>query len=98
MNVRHAAALALVGWYLMVPPPTLRRYPNPIDKTQPMSSWKKIGQLDSDDDCHRALKRLVYEGEKPGDTPATLLRQAVPDDLKSWWAQCIPSDDPRLKP
>jgi len=23
MNIRHAAALALVGWYLMVPPPVL---------------------------------------------------------------------------
>jgi len=23
MNLRHAAALALIGWYLMVPPPRL---------------------------------------------------------------------------
>ena len=86
-----------VGCYLMVPPPTLKSFPNPVDKTQPLSGWQKIGQFDREHDCHRALKQLVYEGEKPGDTPATLLRQAVSGDLaKSWWAQCIGSDDPRL--
>jgi hypothetical protein len=42
MNARHAAALALVGWYLMLPPPTVRKYPNPIDKTQLLSGWKKM--------------------------------------------------------
>jgi hypothetical protein len=89
---------ALVEWYLIVAPATLRRYPNPIDEAQPLSGWTKIGQFDSDDDCHRALKRLVYEGEKPGDTPATLLCQAVLDDLKGWSAQCIAKNDPRLKP
>jgi hypothetical protein len=37
LNLRHAAALALGGWYLMVPPSALKSYPNPVDKTQPLS-------------------------------------------------------------
>jgi hypothetical protein len=71
LNLRHAAALALVGWYLIVPPSTLKSYPNPVDKTQPLSGWQKVGRFGSEHDCHRALKRLVYEGEKLGETPAT---------------------------
>jgi hypothetical protein len=83
----------------MVPPHMLRRYPNQVDKTQPLSDWKKIGPFDSEDDCQRTLKRLIYEGEKPGDTSAVLLRQAVRGNLaESWWPQCIASDDRRLKP
>ena len=113
MNLRHAAALAFVGWYLMVSPSTLKSYPNPVDKTQPLSRWQKARRFDSEHDCHRALKRLVYEGENLGETPATppeqntvrnarkllLPRQAVSGDLaNSWWAQCIASDDPRFNP
>ncbi|HTR26336.1 MAG TPA: hypothetical protein VMI10_20355 [Terriglobales bacterium] len=104
MTLRHAAALALVGWYLIVPPSTRRTVPNPVDpahpwhvrtpvdETRPLSEWQKIGQFDSEHDCHRALKRLVYEGEEPGHTQATNPRKPV------WGtAQCIATDDPRLK-
>ena len=107
MKLRHAAAFALVGWYLMVSPFTRKSYlgadihaaqlglllihPNP-DMAQPLSKWQKIGQFDSEHDCHRALRRLEYEGEKPADTPTTF-RWPV------WGtARCIASDDPRLKP
>ena len=67
MNLRHAAALAL-GDGLMVPPSTLKSYPNPVDKTQPLSRWQKARRFDSEHDCHRALKRLVYEGENVGES------------------------------
>jgi hypothetical protein len=113
LNLRHAAALALWGWYLMGPPSTLKSYTNPVDKIQPLSRWQKVRRFDSEHDCHRALKRLGYEGENLGETPATppeqntvrnarkllLPRQAVSSHLvKSWWAQYIASDDPRLNP
>ena len=31
MNLRHAAALALVGWYLMVPPPVVHSSVRDLD-------------------------------------------------------------------
>jgi hypothetical protein len=39
MNLRHAAAIALVGWYLMVPPPNVRGIL--------MTSWKRRAVFDT---------------------------------------------------
>jgi hypothetical protein len=48
MKPRHAAALALVGWYLMVPP----RVYNAgnmlhIEIKAPLSKWERWGSFDS---------------------------------------------------
>ena len=84
---------------MMVPPPTLKigTQPTRPSRCPGGSRWQTVGQFDSEDDCHRALKRLVHEGEKPGDTPATISSEAISGVLaKRWRAQCIASDDPRL--
>ena len=50
MNPRHGAALALVGWYLMMPPvnPTTN-----IEITDaPISKWIIDSSHDSAKDCH----------------------------------------------
>jgi hypothetical protein len=39
MKPRHAAALALVGWYLMTPPMYERHH---IDADVPVSQWQII--------------------------------------------------------
>jgi hypothetical protein len=38
MNLRHGSAIALVGWYLMVPP--LVDAPYKVDTEAPLTSWK----------------------------------------------------------
>jgi hypothetical protein len=46
MNVRHAAALALVGWYLLVPPSTSPYY-NQHDLWAPVSQWKIVERFET---------------------------------------------------
>jgi hypothetical protein len=84
-KLRHAAALALVGWYLMVPP-----YDgDQIHFDAPLSKWEVYSGEDSGRACEETKvdqwKREVAAHEKDD----TLKRRLV-------HSQCISSDDPRL--
>jgi hypothetical protein len=83
---RHAAALALVGWYLMTPPSFPRRAnEEPVrDDGAPVSQWKHISSWDTAKACNAELERL-------SDSPIPLIGQIGIS------AKCIASDDPRLK-
>jgi hypothetical protein len=52
MNLRHAAALALVGWYLMVPPSTGGK----LDTKAPLPQWINEGAFDRADDCESRVQ------------------------------------------
>ena len=54
MKPRHAAALALVGWYLMVPPPVIHSSV-PVDTDAPLSKWGIFSAHDSAADCEQTL-------------------------------------------
>lgn len=85
MNLRHAAALALVGWYLMIPPTS-----NGLPLADaPLNLWVQIDTFDTADFCHRDLITGT-EGKRRwmGDAATFAV-------LKE--ARCIASDDPRLK-
>lgn len=41
MNARHAAALALVSWYLILPPQTAKNHLG--DPAAPLSKWENGG-------------------------------------------------------
>jgi hypothetical protein len=87
MKPRHAAALAIVGWYLMAPPPQ--------DLHAPISKWVMKGSYDTADACF--ADRALIGGN--ADLRAIQRRKAgltAPDDPDSA-ALCIASDDPRLK-
>ena len=43
MKPRHAAALALVGWYLMTPPPMLE--PERPGLSEPLGEWSELAQV-----------------------------------------------------
>ena len=85
MKLRHAAALALVGWYLMVPPQRVQDAHVTFSANTPLREWKVIQPFDKATDCDKELKRRIMDcGKCPLD--------------KLWLsAQCIASDDPRLK-
>jgi hypothetical protein len=57
MKLHHAAALALVGWYLMVPP--LTNAPSKVDIEAPLTSWKVYKTFDTPEECNsrRAFER-----------------------------------------
>ena len=97
MKPPHAATLALVGWYLMVPP--LRTYTN---NPRSFRHWSTEASFDSAADCETAAAdwqarmrkargcdrnpNIVVGGEDCG--PFELF-------LESY--QCVATDDPRLK-
>jgi hypothetical protein len=107
MTLRHAAALALVGWYLMVPPARDR----PIDEMkaaqteQRMSMFPEfhlpIAQLEIDEafDSAKECKEALYQQINSSPKLLTHNPSAYAEyDLDRWTsAKCIATDDPRLK-
>jgi len=85
VNLRHAAALALVGWYLMIPP-TNPRAVDGVNDDAPVTQWKLFDSYDSAMECKTAAERLVASGNYTG---------LVEEQFKR--ARCIATDDPRLK-
>jgi hypothetical protein len=93
MNPRRDAALALVGWYLMIP-----TWGN---IKAPLSEWWVYEPFDSASGCKAARDDLVKwteRNEKKG-KKALVLHTASGGDLSfdALASQCIATDDPRLK-
>jgi hypothetical protein len=85
---RHAAALALVGWYLMTPPPD--------NVNAPISQWDVGASYDSADQCTRDLNAILSTALARG-TKRIKAGLPVLNDDPERRAQCIATDDPRLK-
>jgi hypothetical protein len=104
MNLRHAAALGLVGWYLMTPPLQAEKcwkVPNDglaailnceakIDSQAPLRKWTRVPdtqEFEYKTDCMRAISNDCH-WETDG----------VPGfEGELCNAECIATDDPRLK-
>jgi hypothetical protein len=98
VNPRPAAALALVGWYLMVPPvikTNSAEYSGyKADFDSPLSRWQVNSAFDSASACNSLSAALVFKGER--DMKKTHgLDWAIAQSLTQ--NQCIATDDPRLK-
>ncbi len=98
MKLRHAAALALAGWYLMVPPFPKGEHRYEPDTSVPLSQWIRRGSFDSAAECeaHRtnwlnALKTDPEVPEEVGPAAARGIAKAV------ILGKCIATDDPRLR-
>ncbi len=87
MKPRHAAALALVGWYLMVPAPG--------NESAPLQYWSQLGSYDTAKACEQDRNQWYGMMERKG----FALKNYQPEDVKRSWnaSECIASDDPRLK-
>ena len=93
MKLRHTAALALVGWYLMVPP-MAGDHTNP---SAPLSSWRMTaGSYDTAIECRKVLEDSTRDAIKALQDPHVLpfTRSA---SLQVLDAACVATDDPRLK-
>lgn len=99
MNSRHAAALALVGWYLMMPP-FIKVAPGPGDPSRdkvpdsdaPLTKWFWAGSFNSVDACQRSQEKELAEIQRRNSS-----NPSPPAELAFREARCIASDDPRLK-
>jgi hypothetical protein len=94
MNLRHAVALASLGWYLMLPPPLFHQR-LAADTDAPLSKWTVSSAYDSANECNDGhLEYIAGVKQRTGVNPSNerdraMLQQAVT-------SQCIASDDPRL--
>jgi hypothetical protein len=104
MNPRHAAALALVGWYLMAPPVRQpKREPAYVDEHAAYRDWKTLHDFRTADECEAGRARAKSDAENGKLTAFDGGYAGVLDvDPAPWLAQqieaeCIATDDPRLK-
>ena len=90
MKFRHAAALAIVGWYLMLTPPDL-----PVANRASVSNWEHESIYDTLKKCEQARHELLEQVKKNG----FKLGNYNPSDVERSFsvAEFIKDDDPRLK-
>jgi len=90
MTLRKAAALALVGWYLMMPPWG--------KLNAPLSEWVVYQSFDSAENCAAARKVLVdYLANYKGMAMTLITQSGGNLQFDGSVATCIATDDPRLK-
>jgi hypothetical protein len=107
MKFRHAAAIALTGWYLMTPPLQDWLMINKLSadakagvtgqdyswmKMARLSLWENLAPFDSAAQCYAALAALRQKADPEPHSEAKNQTQ-----YEARMAQCIASDDPRLK-
>ena len=88
MKPRHAVALALVGWYLMLPPWVAQ---NQFDSHAPFSKWEISGRFDTAEHC-RIMRQAAVDWyiDHPKEKEASWNKRLFST------GQCVPDDDPRL--
>jgi len=125
MKPRHTAALALVGWFLMMPmimdkepveicPPDSVGAKTPasgceqqryiynearVDPTAPLSKWSMACYSESLRDCQAFLDKIT-NARSDRDLERGRSEKSIGDAMDEKFgtsAQCVASDDPRLK-
>jgi hypothetical protein len=96
MNPRHGAALALVGWYLMMPPTT----PGPggqllWQSAVPLSQWQNAHSFDSAEQCEKYLYARRADAYAKAGSMSAETAEGTKNFVNA--AVCVSSDDPRLK-
>jgi hypothetical protein len=90
MNLRHMAGIALVGWYLMVPP--MADDGVSVDTKAPLSDWYNMKPgFASKQDCEDTKAKMISLHPHPSSPDEQLRHEGAQAAL------CVPSDDPRLK-
>ena len=104
MKSRHAAALALVGWLLIAPPPIGRAkdysygssIPGGFATTAPLWTWWRIGKVfDSVAACNQA--RLGYLNKLTAESKTQPSLELNNMKLQMSASQCVATDDRRLQ-
>jgi hypothetical protein len=111
MNLRHAAALALVGWYLMAPldvavfnhktwPPTPK-----WNTTAPLREWRRVHFYEDESHCAAGRTELIqYWTAQKCDAPvarwtrAAMYAETCRREITALqYSVCVNGDDTRLK-
>jgi hypothetical protein len=111
VKLRHAAPLALVFWYWLMPPNiTDSRGYGHCDNAASLSAsslprWTYFGRYDTEQECLHAMMEHALQSDNPEGIAWMMKewnqsgRHWTPEDLRKrlWCGQCIAGDDPRLK-
>ena len=97
MRIRHAAAFALMGWYLILPPVL---YPSrQVNPDAPITKWNHYQVFETAKECEDANMSLRKKAEALSRdeklNPKSVVETAA---AQGSLGRCIASDDPRLKP
>jgi len=87
MKPRHDAALALVGWYLILPPES-------GEKDAPLNKWEIVNSFDDAETCERSRHDFHAGGMKNAQHPTN--KADLQFALRAIDSVCIATDDPRL--
>ncbi|MFZ0247756.1 hypothetical protein [Candidatus Binatus sp.] len=99
---RHVVALALVGWYLMMPPDSAK-VPHSVDSDVPLSRWIVVASFDTQENCEGVLAGIQSKEQDPIslDRTGKLARFQKHDEAlgkaRAVNAACVESDDFRLQ-
>jgi histidinol phosphatase-like enzyme len=108
MNLRHAAVLASIGWYLMVPESS-RRMPLLLETNESLSQWETRQSFDTAQECKAAQhkihtyleaatsRRLKEDGSQKAYVGDPVSQMLWAEEAKIAASKCIATDDPRLK-
>jgi hypothetical protein len=102
LHSRHLAALALVGWYLMMPPDSAK-IPHDVDSDTPISRWVVVTTFPDEDGCEKALTDIQNSQQDPvtldktGKLKRLQKNDAALGKARALNAACLASDDIRLK-
>ena len=103
MKTRHAAALAIVLWYLIIPPIGAD---NKVDAHASLSKWRIGVGFESEKDCDDSLKDAIQKPMTPAEyqaaASATHKANMKPLSMSEMTKRtqesiCVAGDDPRLK-
>jgi len=89
MKLCNAGALALVVWYLLVPPD--------LGELKPMSAWQRFASYNTAKECDSARSQLAINAVKDENKTRCWQSESCFPDYARENAQCIATDDPRLK-
>ena len=94
MNLRHAGALALVGWYVISPPLGRPKNGNDyVDGGAPYYKWTVLLEFDDLTQCQERRDLEIQDGEDGLKKPPTEDLLAMVETE----SECIATDHPRLK-
>lgn len=89
MTLHRAAAITLIGWYLMIPPLDKSNQP---DFSVPLSSYMQASAYDTAAECESAKSNALENVSR------SIKRKEKVDGLSVSMAAglCVEADDPRL--
>ena len=98
MKIRHTAALALVGWCLMIPPAIPGTYE--VNQSAPLSQWTIRRIFPHNEGCEAPkarLRELALAAQGQRDVLARRSQRNPDSHCVLCKAQCVAEDDLRLK-